>query len=343
MTAPDFIITNTGIAKQVNNHHDNEIDMITRPDEGTLMISDLYESCDMDKPTRFKFILAWFSEPSLDYREIEGTPDEETMMRDCLNQWSFLSSCYDRGFRQHFDEADEVETTTKETSTCACSQYIENRYYFRNKHNGNVLLIGSSCLKKFASETTMAADYDQVRKILRSCDNCGERTICTEIVNGFCRTCYPDEITEEDKTICLACLNLRLCKFGRCKKCYQEEKPRLVIVDETMKAVQQPVVENNKVCQKCKEGFFAVEDWKKICLDCYRQQGDNKTKKVATGTPRECQHCKQEFLADQEWKKTCSGCYKLLSKVCIKCNQGFMPKGTWQKACYKCWQAGQKK
>ncbi len=340
MASPDFIITNTGITKQINDHRDNEIDMITRPAEGALMIADLYESCDMDKPTRFKFILAWFSEPSLDFREIQGTPDEETMMRDCLNQWSFLSSCYDRGFRQHFNDNDEVETTTKETTTtCACSQNIENRYYFRNKLNSNVLLIGSSCLKKFASETTMAEDYLQVRKILRPCDNCGETTPCTDIVNGFCRVCYPDDITEEDKTICLACLNLRLCKFGRCKKCYKEEKPRLVIVNETQREeVHDP--KTQKTCTACQQTFHALEDWKKICPPCYKQQREDKTKQ---GTSRECQHCKQEFLTDQDWKKTCSGCYKLLSKVCIKCNQGFIPKGTWQKVCYKCWQAGQKK
>jgi hypothetical protein len=275
-----------------------EINMLTQPIKGQKKIIELYHNCSPDKKTRFNFILAWFSSPRFNYNEI---PDDERneAMKPCLDQWQFIYYRHNGGNKGKEEEKEEEEKEEYYSGNmlsllssewhCCCSQKIEHCYYYQNVINGNILLIGSWCIKKFAPGTRIEKDYDLVRKVIRTCLDCKKRVICLKIVNGLCPDCYPSSRhKQDDKRICLACFQLKKCKFERCKKCYRNNYPKHNIVVE----------EDVKTCSDCGEIFYAREEWKKVCLTCYKK--NEKT----------CSLCKETFYAREKWKKVCLTCYK---------------------------------
>lgn len=293
-----------------------EINMISAPSEGDEKINQLYNQCGKGKPIRFKFILSWFSSPRINYMQIKDDDECNEIMKRCMDQWSFYACQYGDKYRQ---EEIEEDHNPNSTTTCICSQYIQNIFYYRNKINGNILRIGCVCILKFARGTAMQEDYNIIKKLFRSCLRCNKTTLCTEIRNNLCLDCCP---SIRDKRVCMSCLRLRKSKYNLCKKCWKEGNYKILVIPE----------QQVKSCSKCNKSFYVREDWMKICRSCWEQKNISKT----------CDKCHTSFYTDLEWKTTCGSCYKLYSAVCSKCENKFLPKGPWQKVCYPCWKQGKK-
>lgn len=314
MSAPDFIVTSDGIRKNIEVPDlDSEIDMQSSPIQGSNLINNLHKLWSGDKSSKFKFIICWFSHPRVNYLEVT---DKQKALKKCLDQWTFISCKYDSN-KLGEDTMSELETTISiSKSTCCCSQYIEKEYFYMNRLNDNILRIGSSCIEKFAKDTTMFDDYERIRKLHRKCQGCKKVVLCTEIGDDLCNSCHSNP-SKAEKKICMACLCLRVCTYGRCKACFKGDAHCIGIGIEA----------NKKQCEKCDGDFYPSESWKKICLDCYN----------AEKTTRNCDKCGDEFAASEDWKKTCKNCFLSSSKLCQDCNGIFLPKGAWQKICYKCY------
>ena len=323
MATPDFIISACNVRIWENKTQQvapRQIDMLHCSDDGQISINELYKQCGSEKPTRFNYIVCYYSSPAIDYLAIKDSPDEKKIVDDCLNQWQFYC-VHNSSFRDDEDILQADNPLFVKEATCCCSQYIEHRYYFRNTVNSNILRFGSECIKKMAGGTRMYDEYCLVKKIIRPCKKCLKNTLCFDIRDNQCLDCYQGDPNGECKRVCLSCLKLRITKYGQCKKCWQEGKRRYNIVTDDMV----------KTCQQCYESFYAKEDWKKLCLNCYKPNGKS----------RVCLDCYQHFSADEDWKKICPTCYKKKLTSCTKCHKMFAKKVIWQKMCYSCWKEDQ--
>ena len=211
----------------------SEIDMLREPDLGQSAIDSIYQQTSvLQKPERFGIVIQFYS------TNRTLPPD------DCLKEWIIL---YTR-FSGHFAHS---------TPRCFCSQSISRLFFIQNKYNGNILLIGADCIKKFGSDS-LKSEKQTMGKFYRHCNHCGQSTLFTEIVDGNCQNC--SEGLDKEKRCCHSCL--KLCKIIkgnlRCKTCIQLGKPRIEIC------------KFEKTCENCQKIFYVADDFKTICSDCYQ-------------------------------------------------------------------------
>ena len=356
MVTPDFIYTSTGLARPRKkiNWSPEEINMLTRPEEGHVMIRELYKYCSADMPTRFLYILCWFSSPHVDYMAVKDSQDVDSRIKACFDQWEYI-------YQQH-----------DENESCVCSHVINDCRYYENRLNHDVLRIGNECINKF-SDTEMCRQNKIVNKIMRKCWGCKERVVCTKIRGGYCPTCVKGR-EGLYKRVCLSCLELRNCIYPwRCNSCTDLDKPRLLIVDQ----------EWERTCCKCNILFY-FEKEVTMCPLCTEEEEvrllkiqerqkfietlivheDDKefTRYNIEQQAKRCSTCKETFYSKQptqicsicdkkkkdaireetaealrKWEKTMLEKQQLSShKNCSSCDNFFLPKGEWHKVCHSC-------
>lgn len=334
------------------------IDMIKRPDHGTELIAQVYLMEHVQsKPDRFAAVLMHFSSPSVSYESVRYQNDYAATYDRCLSQWrvhSIISG--DFGFK------------------CCCSQDIEHLHYVRNTDNGNILLVGSSCINKFAPNSKMKDDKNRLNKFFYTCRGCREPTAFNRIVDGHCSKPACSAQRTSDKRICRVCLNLRqLNGHPRCKGCWKNENDNYV--DVIIADDNHDVSERMRLCSTCSKTFYADADFKTQCLSCWKAQQvqparppgtryipskahmyhklcatchqqfatSESSKTTCDSCPslyKSCTTCNQSFpvvASELEWRNYCSPCYKKRLRNCQTCGKSFNPKYDYAKVCFPCY------
>lgn len=257
------IIKSAGIVNPVP-FSNNKINMLNNGDVDQYVIQDLYEQYHVStQPERFRIILLHFSEnqQNTDISELQESQKEkklEELFYQYITQWNIYISTKNMG---------------NYTTNCCCSHVIHRLYYIYNRFNGNILLVGSICIKKVferssklgrGTEIPLHLEYKKVSRLIKHYKKHGE---------------MPKDITTIDN----------------CKKCNVES-----------------VVNSHNMCEKCSKKkclgcgeLFYINDnnsWYKYCSNCFRE---NHVKKM-------CKICGVLFNVNKEeanWKKLCSPCY----------------------------------
>lgn len=214
---------------------------------------ELEESYGLKKKSdRFAYILHKFS--------VDDTPWIPHSL-NCIDQWKVVVTPSSNPINDH-----KIQ--------CICSQYIEHTYYIENQINGNVLIVGSSCICKFGTDEmaetvrSIARQRNNKEKLRRQCFSCGKYRIGLK---------KPDYINQ-------------------CKPCYKEKLPFLEIFLFD--------------CATCKRRIIPVNKQDKIkeCPDCYRE----KEQKELAKNPSNCRKCTtcDYLITGPKWKKQCYKCYR---------------------------------
>lgn len=221
-------------------------------------------------------------------------------------------------------EWSEYKTIESIDSFCICSQKIELRYYVINRHNKNILRIGSECIIKFLNEEVgkdikMLKSHRRYEKhgdgSHRMCNECNRYSIGVDEPDWkkTCKSCFK-KVGSSTKAIvllkgrnCISCLKSTISPDEpawktKCSECYKKEKDFVESSEETDE-------EEFRQCSKCKK--FNIKDtepeWKKTCLNCYKK----KDASDENCEYRKCSVCKLDKIKDTEpnWKKKCTSCF----------------------------------
>lgn len=333
--------------------------MNREPAVGQALISEIYlqeEATNM--PARFQSVIMHFSTPSRSYSAEKDEMNFGTNYALCLQQW-----------RMH--------SISSGNASCCCSKNITHLHYIRNIENNNVLLVGSDCIKKLATGSTLHNEAERLTKFFRLCQVCKTACPFPQITGGCCPNCY--EHRTSDKKICHVCLNLRkLNGHTRCKSCWKAGDNNYV--DYVVVDHEQDI--SLKSCLTCGKNFHSDASWKNRCLPCYKLNpqptprvtvpkigmpkigmpkigmpkiGAPKVTDFSTGFSKgpvslspinpnavkgkSCTSCSQPFASENDWKTVCPSCYSKNSRSCEKCGKSFYPKVPYAKKCYSCWKA----
>lgn len=228
----------------------SHIDMLHHQQLGQIAIEQLYENTGIfAKPERFQLIIRAYSR------------DVNQPLEICMPEWHILFTRFrNSNIQGMFGDL---------PSHCCCSQDIEKLYFVQNSVTGNILLVGSECIKKFGSEA-LKQERTVIGKFYRKCLNCAKSTFFTDIVGGHCSNC--DDSAPNDKKCCRACLKLAKIKENnwRCKACIKKQRPYIQIF------------RYQKTCRRCQKTFYTDADFKDQCIDCYQQRS---TQKVFLNVP----------------------------------------------------------
>ena len=217
----------------------SHIDMLHYPVQGQLAIENVYQQTGISqKPDRFQVILRVYS-TDMNQSIVQGLP-----------QWHIIHTRFTGNFGEH-------------PSHCICSQVIERLYFVQNSLNGNILLIGHECIKKFGSES-LIAESSIIGKFYRKCQHCSKSTFFTDIIGGCCPNCTI--YAENTKRCCRSCLKLSKIAENnwRCKSCIQNSKPAIIIY------------QFRKTCRRCQKIFHTDAEFKDTCLECYQARSKEK-------------------------------------------------------------------
>ena len=343
------------------NNNINDIDMLHRGDQGQNLIDDLYLQLNVSNKTqRFQAIVCHYSNPGYTWQQLQHMSEEQqkAIINAKLQEWFIL---------------EETRADHYGTYKCCCSQHLDILFYVKNRHNDNVLLIGSVCIDKFAKGTQLEQEKNLMVKMAKKCDHCTTIVPFTEIIGGCCSKPECQRHRKNSKTICHACLNLRKTTYDRCKRCYQDGVPKIdfdvtnLPMEESFDRVRQCVNDH------CEEIFFAKADHITKCIKCFKEEHQQAASvgqedhgslvptflpflpasamshtvvanpfAVSSGTGSACcQTCRSNFSVGQgeSWKKICPACYKKSLKKCQRCQKSFAPKFAGAKLCVSCWQA----
>ena len=232
-------------------------------------------------------------------------PSEEERFKTCKDEWDVIS-------------VEEKE------SFCICSKNpILHSFYIKNMINGNILRIGSECIRKF-SNTKM--DHDSailLKQITYNPENSSTK-------RRFCPGCKKNNIMPSSE-------------FQICKPCWKKgKKPESVLYHD------------GRECESCGRLTIpsSAESWKKKCIDCFRKSQE--TPKTTTSSKpissfRICEDCREPTIDpnDPSWKKICGPCYqhKMSSyRKCETCKKMVIKKDEpdWKKVCITCFKSSRK-
>lgn len=234
------------------------------------------------------------------------------------------------------------------SDTCICSQEIRRNYHYENVKTGQVIVVGSECIKKFGTE-----EQNSILNIVQRRENyTGEKLMCCSCclhkVNRrpravpLCETCIKEELLLPSSdyltvfgVLCLVCKKNRVMPglITCCRKCKQydcdtcgaplhdttvgmnvEERYRLcpycAIVDEL-----------SSYCEECRiplSGEVMKRGWTK-CSDCYqekirRQREKTREIRKRQAENRSCSECRVLLPTTHEehWSR-CDSCQKKLN------------------------------
>ena len=239
----------------------HQIDMRRRDGLGQLNLEIMYTEKNVrSKPDKFRASILQYSHPSIDINKIRNTSNDnfQDVIIFCLNQWKMLSSAGgSNGERCH----------------CCCSQHIENLNFYENVLNGNVLMIGSDCVKKFARNTRMHDDHKLYSKIFRKCIGCNEKIVINEIVGNCCKKKVCQQSKTSDNIPCISCF--KLTSQEKCNKCTSANNPNIIIVKVDIansnfsEQVYALLLKYKKTCTKCNQRFYSTT--RANCTQCLEE------------------------------------------------------------------------
>lgn len=200
-------------------------------------------------------------------------------------------------------EWDSSIASDMSTSTCICSQEIEDLHYITNRVTGNILIVGSECINKLGTEE-MKKDL-KTRSTVKNYT--GEKRPCLH-----CGT----HKKSEGKFYCSSCLS------------NQTNTPSRVVLEEIGLApcwgldcdAMIPNIISVNYCDKCDapESLYCYScgDWssdKPRCFDCYKKKMPIKckSKTCLTMIP---------YAATTSWKTMCDICKSKQPRVCSNGN-----------------------
>ena len=258
--------------------------------------------------------------------------------------------------------------------TCGQWRFLSNgdtphQFYMRNTVNGNTLLCHQEIIP---AGSIVEQDIAEMKSVLTTCHGCHLMVPITMIKffpwiadgSSLCVDCCENEATliapgSKPITACKSCLQFNVDDGKpQCKECFNAGKPinHLSTSDYSLVEMKTKI----KSCQgyggkhsdNCKPIFYAEEDWKKQCIECYKAY-KNAQQSVAgaqgVGQPiakeglppnAKCNYCLSDFHAAQDWMKTCRNCYANYKKQCSGCGKFYLPKGNYQTVCVSCYRAG---
>lgn len=241
----------------------HEINMMNHNGLGQLSLETMYTEKNVkEKPDKFRASILQYSSPSIDINKLRNAPDIDfqDILVFCLNQWEML---YNAGGSEG------------ERCRCCCSQNIEKLNFYKNAHNGNVLMIGSDCVKKFgkSSSTRMYDDHKLYSKIFKKCIQCKKKVPANEFIGNCCISDYCQQSNTSSKRPCISCLDLK--NREKCKKCTLANNPNIIIVrvDITNSSFGEQVhgllLKYRKTCTKCKQRFYSTT--RVNCTQCFEE------------------------------------------------------------------------
>ncbi|CAH6419792.1 Hypothetical protein HVR_LOCUS872 [uncultured virus] len=113
-----------------------------------------------------------------------------------------------------FGEWEMSEIKSNTNTDCICSHWIEQNLFVRNINNGNILVIGNECIKKFPFDNVVkeiARKQLNIKKkldknkIYEACERCGHYIVPTGTTPCYCLECYGiicemERLTKERET-----------------------------------------------------------------------------------------------------------------------------------------------
>lgn len=206
---------------------------------------------------------------------------------------------------------------------CICSQLIQNLHFIKNKLNGSILRIGSECINKFLPELKGELKSQQSQTKNKDSDKrqCG---VCLKFRISklkpenvtTCKKCYDEGLRAKRDSIIFYVNGKNCKKCGKCNLRYEDTREYCFDCSNRISGLL-------KDCENCGKEFDikAGEDWRKICITCYRNgvvvkntkpiyQGNNA--KSVGKVVKVCESCRNNFDSDpgQNWRKKCFPCYK---------------------------------
>ena len=166
----------------------NQIDCLFREEQSQALLNGVYTAYDLKTmPSKLGVSIIYFS-------SLRDIPDSEDKFERAIQEYHVFSVDLDHEEKKHF---------------CICSHPITDSYYIINQYNGNILLIGQDCIKKFFPERVQ----DQVltiRKGFRKCKYCKCTHKSIEMLSGYCRNCLGNIKKGSIKRACLNCFCFKI-------------------------------------------------------------------------------------------------------------------------------------
>lgn len=141
------------------------------------------------------------------------------MKKESTNKTKFISELLFHSNSKIYDGAIKewyLIYTTKKENNCICGHHIIKNCVFRNKHNNNIITIGSTCVKKFFNEDY--SEYFKINTILQKYSHkllllCKERKIINDYEYNFIDYLPTFKKYSEKQTNLFFKLHDRICKY----------------------------------------------------------------------------------------------------------------------------------
>lgn len=253
------------------------INMLRQPEQGQALIEHLYgrKSLSLVKQShmkeKFQLVIIFFSSYG------NSSMDLDEAFNRAIEEYRMFIKLEPDG-REHY---------------CSCSHPINQLYYIINNTNGNILVVGSECIKKLCPEEFQDS-MKSLNRAFRSCKQCKTFHKTTTMISGLCSKCS-QVFPHKGKKACQKCFRFRISESWKnlCKECYKSRQETRYI---------EPL-NDRKICISCSQSFIPLKTSYTKCQECYDESKDSK-KKI-------CLSCHQPFYPIQEWFPRCLKCYRL--------------------------------
>lgn len=171
---------------------------------------------------------------------------------------------------------------------CICSKdNLKRIYYIQNLYNGNILIVGSDCIKKFCGDSLIQFiknNESNIKKIFKKCEKCNVDNYVSDIVDNICKICYSENnnntLEKNNKIVskvCLSCYKIKKINYykHRCDKCTFECK-QIISFDINLDTREYDIFE----CRCCKSlvksecsnliNYFCVKCYNALILACIK-------------------------------------------------------------------------
>ena len=157
---------------------------------------------------------------------------------------------------------------------CICSHWIQHQIFIKNKHNGNILLVGNECIKKLPFSNKLKEEIKRQmklkrildkNKIYKHCERCHDKVIEQEVNTKYCERCEKIIVQEQLKSATVHVPEKipqpkQLLTFSQLSQ-LTGEISKLPIIEERKKEY--------RICDECLKLTIDVEDkTSNMCMLC---------------------------------------------------------------------------
>lgn len=186
--------------------------------------------------------------------------DYHENLKKCLKYIDGKSWSFD-----NWDACDEPQTINKIASKCICSHDINEQNFIKHKITGDILTVGSRCIKRFCDNQELKDNLNLIQK-KRKNPNAKYCARCNKKVNDKISA----EQNEENGYYHKSCITGIYNKCWKCDgfknspyyKCDCEERKAFI------KKQKQERIKNN-LCIDCDEDLQGKLSWVNRCVPCY--------------------------------------------------------------------------